>query len=713
MANTLSEALLVLTSWNTASDDLTSQPTRTLVKDFCENTLKSDEVSKLYCTVLDVEVSEDQKKDAESVGVTLIPATRSKWADPDDDPAGIHWLFNHDKYYQQLKNLHNIKHVVSFSSKTKNAAAAIHESLFPQAKLHQLSVPTPPGVVFAFDAWSRDACGLTGYNRAIIQDFLARKAESEERYLKAYSTVVDVELTAGQIQDAEKCGVTLIKAQIKNGVDEMPKVEWLVNHESYFPDLGKLENIKYVVGYSPKTGWAAIDIRKKLFPDAKLVLINHACQEKNCLLVKSEFSELEQEMLYMASHADLLFSIGPITYDNFKRAYRTEIGGRKLYDIPHKEILPKPRQQYFDNEKPETEIETDGHSILTYGQLNTEEALKRCDSIAASIGSAANKYKEFGKKSLEWKIHGVTEQAYKKTKSFLLKKLHSSHAMPKPYKHDSEDTLLQSIQQSDLCLPPSCYTDYSFEGLEAMAAGLPTTVQDDSHIAGMIDRHFKYHKDYCVVRKESHELNCKIKNLTENNIAIQNAKQVKEALAKNEAMTESLAKFASLLTDKDAETQKSDNNDTTEMQETVEVQPGIIARKHKETTEITEVQPGRTSSEDRETKEITAAHSVMSVTEGVDTKNPTIMQYNVMEIADKTDNSENITQIQTTADEKTERNPQRSAMPRHKYHGKTKAKNNDADTKQIHPKMLKNKDRMGRKENHQDLKSLDKKRVKQ
>ncbi|XP_070546552.1 uncharacterized protein [Ptychodera flava] len=294
MANTLSEALLVLTSWNTASDDLTSRPTRTLVKDFCENTLKSDEVSKLYCTVLDVEVSEDQKKDAESVGVTLIPATRDKWSDPEGDQPTPTWLVNHDRYYPGLKKLQHVKHVVSFSPKTKNAAAAIHESLFLSAQLHQLSVPTPPGVVFAFDAWSRDACGLTGYHRAIIQDFLVRKVESGE-YLKAYSTVIDVELSADQIKDAKNCGVTLIKAQRQKGVYEMPNINWLMYHYSHFPDLQKLQNIKYVVGYAPKTGWAAIDIRKKLFPGAKLVLINHTCQEKISLLMDDEFSESEQE----------------------------------------------------------------------------------------------------------------------------------------------------------------------------------------------------------------------------------------------------------------------------------------------------------------------------------------------------------------------------------------------------------------------------------
>ncbi|XP_070546521.1 uncharacterized protein [Ptychodera flava] len=503
MANTLSEALLVSTSWNTASDDLTSQPTKTLVKDFCENTLKSDEVSKLYCTVLDVEVSEDQKKDAESVGVTLIPATRSKWADPDEDPPVVNWLFNHDKYYQQLKDLHNIKYVVSFSSKTKNAAAAIHESLFPQAQLHQLSPPEQNGVLFTFDIWNKDACGLTNYHRTIIHDFSIRKAKAGEKLI-AYSTVIDVELSEDQKIDAEKCGVTLLHAQKKkraNQKKDLPKLEWLMEHQSRYPDLGKLENIKYVVGYAPKTGWAAADIRETLFPDAKLVLINHACPESNCLLENDdeEDPELEEEMLKMASLADLLFSIGPTIYEYFKNAYRATIDGRQLSDIPHEEILPKPGQVYFESEMV---IGTDtdrARTILTYGQLDTQEALKTCELTAASIGNVANNFKECHKVCPDWKVKGVSKQDIKKTQNFLIEKLNSAHVMPKLYPTYSVQKLLQVLQQSHLCLPPSCYTDYSFEGLEAMAAGLPTRVQDDSHIASMIEKHFPMHTDVCVM----------------------------------------------------------------------------------------------------------------------------------------------------------------------------------------------------------------------
>ncbi|XP_070545735.1 uncharacterized protein [Ptychodera flava] len=252
MANTLSEALLVSISWYTESDDLASQPTRTLVKHFCENTLKSDAVSKLYCTVLDVEVSEDQKKDAEGVGVILIPATRSKWLDPKEDQAGVHWLVHHDTYYPRLKHLQDIKHIISISQKTKNAAAAIQKMLFPQAQFHQLSPPDPNGLLFLFDVWSKDACGLAGYHRAIIHDISVRKGRTGE-LLKAFSTVLDVKLTEDQKIDAEKCEVTLIPAQKeKKGTKkkDLPNVDWLLKHEVHYPNLRQLQNIKYVVGYA-------------------------------------------------------------------------------------------------------------------------------------------------------------------------------------------------------------------------------------------------------------------------------------------------------------------------------------------------------------------------------------------------------------------------------------------------------------------------------
>ena len=118
-----SAALIVLTSWDNEAHGTTTQPTRTIIKHLKEKTLQSENISEFYCTTLDVEVSEDQKKDAESVGVTLIPATRIGWLDPQEDPPGLHWLVHHGTYYPGLRKLKNIQHVVGYSPHTKNVAA--------------------------------------------------------------------------------------------------------------------------------------------------------------------------------------------------------------------------------------------------------------------------------------------------------------------------------------------------------------------------------------------------------------------------------------------------------------------------------------------------------------------------------------------------------------------------------------------------------------
>ncbi|XP_070549210.1 uncharacterized protein [Ptychodera flava] len=245
MANPSSEALLVSTSWNTASDDLTSQPTTILVKDFYENTLKSNEFSKLYCTVLDVEVSEGQKKDAESVGVTLIPATRSKWADPDEDPPVVNWLFNHYTYYNKLKDLQNVKHVVSFSPKTKNAAAAIHESLFPQAQLHQISVPdSPASTLLIHTSWVTDPESTTALTTQLIIKYIRENTLNSEIIARLYCTVFDTEISEDQKLNAESVGVTLMQA--KKSIVVLLKIP-LVKHGLFTMKfvIQPLENTKY------------------------------------------------------------------------------------------------------------------------------------------------------------------------------------------------------------------------------------------------------------------------------------------------------------------------------------------------------------------------------------------------------------------------------------------------------------------------------------
>ncbi|XP_070573875.1 uncharacterized protein [Ptychodera flava] len=540
-------ALIVSISRN---KDSQSSTTWQLISDFCEKILKTEatELSAIHCTVLDVELSEVQKEDAERHGVTLIPATRPKWSNPAEDPPAIHWLLNHNNYYPGLAKLEDIKHVVGLSAKTHNAASAIRESLFKIAELHL--VHSKPAALFVGDSWNRDELGLTGFHRTLIQDFCERKAKAGED-LKAYSTVLDVKISDDQKTDAESCGVTLIPAQIDelaDPEDELPALKRLAYHQIYYPDLRKLENIQYVIGYAPKTGFPAADIRAKLFPGAKLVLINHVCPEHNCLqTVKSRLQDFEEKMLTMASKADLIFSIGPKIHQYFQNAYRAEVNGKCLSEIPHEDLLPRPVSCQLGKDPKEGEIQQ--HHILTCGQIDTQEALEICDVMAASIGNAANLRKASYMDLPEWKIQGVSQQVEKTAEKFLSDKMHCPHIKPTLHPGHSAKALLRSLQQSHLCLPAPWYIDYSFYGLEAMVSGLPTTVYEYSHLAHFIMKYFKDHADYSVVRSPEENLSDTIvKYLKNTALAFKRAKQLKTDLVNSKVISKSHARFATLLT---------------------------------------------------------------------------------------------------------------------------------------------------------------------
>ncbi|XP_070545704.1 uro-adherence factor A-like [Ptychodera flava] len=385
----------------------------------------------------------------------------------------------------------------------------------------------------------------------------------------------------------------------------------------------------YVVGYAPKTGWAAADIKETLYPNAKLVLINHACPEKNCLLENGDAEDpaFADEMLKMASKADVLFSIGPTIYEYFQNAYRATFDGKQLSDIPHLEILPKLGQVYFES-KPVIVKDMKAHSLLTYGQLDSLETVKRCTSMAAAVETVANK--ECLEKLPEWKIFGISTQDIKCARKILAENIKSGKVLPKLYSTSSAPKLLQSIQQSHLCLPPSCYTDYSFEGLEAMAAGLPITVQEDSHIAAMIERYFDEHEDYCIVAGTPENLAAKItKNLVHNNKAFKKAKRLKKDFSESKAVTESLAKFVSIFKGGEAGTQDSDKQviqpdirATEVTKRTEDVQMPVTG--DKECEDSMKEMPAVTSvTQDMEVTKTPAVNSGMSVTKDVEiTENP-------------------------------------------------------------------------------------------
>ncbi|XP_070550107.1 triadin-like [Ptychodera flava] len=200
--------------------------------------------------------------------------------------------------------------------------------------------------------------------------------------------------------------------------------------------------------------------------------------------------------------------------------------------------------------------------------------------------------------------------------------------------------------QSHLCLPPSCYTDYSFEGLEAIAAGLPTRVKDDSHIAALIEKHFPMHKDVCVMTRQKTCMDKKISRcLTSNTEAFHHARTLKEDFSQSEVVTKSLAKFASVFkeekrTKKSGKHTGNEKEKEKETEQSVDTHQGMLETKGIKTKETITVHHGISvtedtdNTEDSETIDPAAVHHGMSVAEDTETIKTTAVHHGMSEKED-------------------------------------------------------------------------------
>ncbi|XP_070578856.1 uncharacterized protein [Ptychodera flava] len=393
--------------------------------------------------------------------------------------------------------------------------------------------------LFVFHVWDKDKYGLPAFHRILIQDFCRRKHDTME----VYATTLDIEIDLKKT-DAKSIGVKLIGATRKTRAcarKDPPSLIWLLNHEAYYPDLKKLENVKFVIGYAPETYSAAADIRETLFQDAELVLINHATES-------TDYDEdFEEYMLKAASEANMLFSIGPRAYQHFENEYRAEYDDKKLSDIPHSEIAPKPC--FSVDKTPPKNVSKP--VLFTYGRIDSEKALKRCEPIAIAVGNFSRNWRTHSKNTPTWKIQDISgkNETGERSMQFLTENLGVSNTKPLLCSDYSIRKLKRHISQCDLCVPVPDIDDCSFDGVEAMSSTVPLVSLEDNHLADFIDKYFKDHIESCIVKQTVSHLTEGLHKVFQNTtVSFENAKTLKRDYKDGKEVDLTYANFAAVLT---------------------------------------------------------------------------------------------------------------------------------------------------------------------
>ncbi|XP_019626546.1 PREDICTED: LOW QUALITY PROTEIN: uncharacterized protein LOC109471647 [Branchiostoma belcheri] len=257
-----------------------------------------------------------------------------------------------------------------------------------------------------------------------------------------------------------------------------PTLEWLTDYHSFhYPDIPT--DMKCIVGHADITSGAAKSIQETRCERAKLVIFNHDMPEETGPYMGTKQAMAAgrkmEDILEDTKNADAVFSLGRRIYDYFETKYRSLGGG-------------KPRQHFLFLPRPSPVFEAisvrpgGGEKVvLTVGRVTEVDKLKGHDLIARAMGEVTEKIT-----NVRLCVRGIDEDDWEASKRILEENLYSGKIKPTLLPCGNQEDIAKDMQQAHLVLMPSRAEPFGLIGLEAIAAGIPVLISDNSGLADMI-----------------------------------------------------------------------------------------------------------------------------------------------------------------------------------------------------------------------------------
>ncbi|XP_066294528.1 uncharacterized protein [Branchiostoma lanceolatum] len=314
-------------------------------------------------------------------------------------------------------------------------------------------------------------------NRRVAQLLLKHRA-------KVYSTALK------ETEEDQKCaandGVTLLLPECES--DQTPSLDWLTYYNRvHYPNIPR--NLQYVVGYADVTSKAAKNIKEERCQEAKLVLFNHEMPDDN---TTKKAADKVTRIIKDAKSAYAVFSVGNRIYTHFEAKYRS------LEDIaPRHHYLFLPRAPpVFEA----TDAQPGGGGervVLTFARMSEVMTQRGLDLAARAMGYAAEKTD-----NMSWVVRWIHEDEddWEKSRKTLEKKMQSPRIKPTIRPYGTQEDIARDIQRAHLVMVTSRSEPFGLVGLEAIAAGIPVLIPDQSGLADMIKVLIKDNKCHADLR---------------------------------------------------------------------------------------------------------------------------------------------------------------------------------------------------------------------
>ncbi|XP_078618768.1 uncharacterized protein LOC144886173 [Branchiostoma floridae x Branchiostoma japonicum] len=326
-----------------------------------------------------------------------------------------------------------------------------------------------PLVLLINDEYGTKKGGISTINYQVAQDLTQAGADVLCTVLRA---------SEREMASAANDHVTLIKPFQRPDDTREPSSDWLVfEHKYRYPDLPI--GIGCIVGHADITDKAARIIKDDRYPRADLVTINHVLPEDTERYKGGRKPmkawEKEMDILKTSDGAAAVFSVGKRTYSHYSTMYKGDKKPRKHYMY-----LPRPSTIFADAT---VDPGGDGQKVvLSIGRVRGVEMLKGHNIAAGALGLVAESI------NVAFRVCGSSDDVddYETSRRILEESLKSSKLAPTLLPYRTQEEIMDDMKMAHLVLMPSRSEPFGLVGLEAIAAGIPVLISDQSGLADLI-----------------------------------------------------------------------------------------------------------------------------------------------------------------------------------------------------------------------------------
>ncbi|XP_019626607.1 PREDICTED: uncharacterized protein LOC109471708 [Branchiostoma belcheri] len=329
--------------------------------------------------------------------------------------------------------------------------------------------PRLPVIVLINDEYGTSKGGISTINCQASQTLASNGAV-------VYATVLQLNVPKEDQEAADRDGVTLIKP-VQIDKESVPSLDWLTKYHSvHFPDLPK--DVTCIIGHADITDTAARNIHNAYYKDkADLIMFTHVIREDTEYYKGGENAmkarEKENDMLDKVDNAKAAFSVGKRIFDHFSTKYK----GDKKPDHHHI-FLPKPSELFLAKD-----VKPGGGQkvVLSIGRVRKVEKLKGHDLVGESMREVIKTIK-----NARWCVRGISKDDFETSKKILEDAMNSLKLNPTLLPYGTQEEIRDDMMKAHLVLMPSRSEPFGLVGLEAIAAGIPVLISDQTGLADMI-----------------------------------------------------------------------------------------------------------------------------------------------------------------------------------------------------------------------------------